>query len=121
MAYLTEEIELKARRLTGSEENDDTLRAFCELAADEAAFRLRTGISPESIKPAFTSAAALLAAADVIEMRDKSGCGLSSFSAGNVSASFAAAKADPKAMRSRAWRMLARYTEGGFSFVGVRG
>lgn len=122
MAYLTEEIELKARQLTGTDESDEALKAFCELAAEEAALRLRAGISPESIKGCFTSAAALLAAADLFELRNKSGYGLSSFSAGNISASFAGLKSDPSALRERAWCMLAKHTEhSGFGFMEVRG
>ena len=122
MAYLTEEIELKARELTGMTENDAALKTVCELAAEEAASRLRSGIAPEDIGAGFTSAAALIAAADLFEMRDKGAGGISSFSAGNISASFGSLRPEPAELRRRAWLMLAKYTEtGSFGFMGVRG
>lgn len=127
MAYTNSDIESRACSLMTFSiptESAGMLKAVCASAAAELESRLRKGVSSESIKELFVTAAGVLALSMYIELGGVATDRIGSFSAGNLSVSLdgSAVSASAASLRKYAERMLSAYIDGdGFEFVGVRG
>lgn len=127
MAYTNSDIESRARSLMTFSiptESAGMLKAVCASAAAELESRLRKGVSSESIKELFVTAAGVLALSMYIELGGVATDRIGSFSAGNLSVRLdgGAVSASAASLRKYAERMLSAYIDGdGFEFVGVRG
>ena len=108
-----EEIYSAAAEIAGGE--SELLGLLCKASEDELLRRLRKGARPESIKPIFIAAAAMLACS----MYETYG-GVKSWSIGQVSVTEGGAVSD---LRYRAEMLMAGYIDSGsgFDFVGVEG
>lgn len=90
MAYTNSDIESRARSLMTFSiptESAGMLKAVCASAAAELESRLRKGVSSESIKELFVTAAGVLALSMYIELGGVATDRIGSFSAGNLSVS----------------------------------
>ena len=122
---MSDEILSLAKTLSGaSEQESELLETLCAAAEDSLRTKLRQGITQQSCAAAYPCAAAMLAAASLLECRGGQG-GFSSFTAGTVSVSGMSATetgASADRLRREAWRLMEPYVnDEGFLFCGVRG
>ena len=94
------------------------LKRLCQAAADGLKARLRPGVAPEDCGGAFNLAAAWTAIAWFSAGQGSDG--VQEFTAGELTVKSGSKNAAAAALLSQADVMMAPYTGGGFSFMGVR-
>ena len=106
-----------------SEAERPLLEALCAAAEAEAAARLRENVTPEDCGSCFICAAAMLAAAGALSCQSSGG--VEQFAAGDVQLRLKSGGGDGEmadTLRRRAEALMRGWwTDGDFSFTGVRG
>ena len=100
------------------EDEQAALKRLCQAAADGLKARLRPGVEPEDCGGSFNLAAAWTAIAWF--SAGLRADGVQSFTAGDLTVSAGSQNAAAAALLGQADVMMAPYTGGGFSFMGVR-
>ena len=118
--YAHEAVCSYAARLAGKDADEVILESMCGAAAAELEGRLKEGIAPADLGPAFVTAAGVLALSMYCAVSDPEK--LKSFRAGDLTVNYGEADADAERLRALAEGMLAgKLRERGFGFAGVRG
>lgn len=117
-------MELAEAMASPSEQERPLLEALCTAAERTAAERLRDGLAPEDCGCIYLCAAAMLAAAGLLPLRESGN--VEQFTAGDVSIRTSGGGSDGCAesasLRRQASYLMADYwKDDGFAFVGVKG